>query len=560
MATIEDNSFDGDGEAASAIDVDEFPDDIDAPVKPLGLRDFEDVVEATRTTYSPAVTESETVIADGFNIALTVRNGCLEISDGVHPYRRTRTISRTEAGPLAKVRRILVLGAGMVTTEAMAWCHRRNLPLVVARTGTIPTMVGGPALFDHAGLRRAQALAPYLPGAESASLAVTIAHWLTDLRLADQARIAESMLDDRDASEVITAWRRVVVGATDPADILLAEAKAADRYWASWHVIQLRFANRDQARVPPHWRGFGGRRSDLSANAWTNRHATDPINALLNLGAKVAETEATWGLLALGLDPAMGLGHALRGGRPSAALDLMEPARGTLEQIVLGLISERTFRKVDFTEDPKGLVRVNAPLSHELVRALAPVVRDRLAPLAEHMAEMLAAAQPEMVTVPTVLTGSNRGRPKTGRTIRFRPTCHSCGRILPEGRRTYCDECLPEARRDRGLSHVGVASRRRSRVARTYTSKKSERQAEEGRRRTAKEAAWEAKHRGMRRPDPAEFAPIAVGLQRFTASEIARHLGVSVSIASKYRRGLAVPHVRHWAALAELADVPLPGP
>jgi len=58
--------------------------------------------------------------------------------------------------------------------------------------------------------------------------------------------------------------------------------------------------------------------------------------------------------------------------------------------------------------------------------------------------------------------------------------------------------------------------------------------------------------------DPAEFAPIALGLQRFTASEIARHLGVSVSIASKYRRGLAVPHVRHWAALAELAGVTLP--
>ena len=40
--------------------------------------------------------------------------------------------------------------------------------------------------------------------------------------------------------------------------------------------------------------------------------------------------------------------------------------------------------------------------------------------------------------------------------------------------------------------------------------------------------------------------------------QIARHLGVWVSIASKYRRGLAVPHVRHRAALAELAGVELP--
>jgi hypothetical protein len=246
-----------------------------------------------------------------------------------------------------------------------------------------------------------------------------------------------------------------VVGATDPRDLLLAEAKAADRYWATWHVVELRFANRDQARVAPHWRRFAGRRSALSVKTWTNRHATDPTNALLNLGAKVAETEASWALLALGLDPAMGLSHALRVGRPSAALDLMEPARGTVEETVLQLISERTFRKVDFTEDPKGLVRVNPPLSHELVWALAPVLRDLLAPLAERVAQMLSAAQPDKIIVPSALTGSNRGRPKRTRTIRFRPTCHSCGRVLPDGRRTYCDDGLPEARRDRGCPMSG---------------------------------------------------------------------------------------------------------
>ena len=134
---------------------------------------------------------------------------------------------------------------------------------------------------------------------------------------------------------------------------------------------------------------------------------------------------------------------------------------------------------------------------------------------------MLAEAQPERLIVPTILTGSNRGRPKTARRIRFRPTCHSCGRILPAGRRTYCDDCLPEARRDRGLSHVRVSTRRPSRAKRTYTSKKAERQAEAGRRRMADEAEWEPQHSGLRGPDPGEFAPIALGLQRFTASEIA---------------------------------------
>jgi hypothetical protein len=60
----------------------------------------------------------------------------------------------------------------------------------------------------------------------------------------------------------------------------------------------------------------------------------------------------------------------------------------------------------------------------------------------------------------------------------------------------------------------------------------------------AEEAAWEAQHRGVRRPDPSQFAGIAAGLHRFTATQIARHVGVSVSIASKWRRSLAAPHPR----------------
>jgi hypothetical protein len=73
---------------------------------------------------------------------------------------------------------------------------------------------------------------------------------------------------------------------------------------------------------------------------------------------------------------------------------------------VLELIRTRTFRKAEFPGDPVGQVRVAAPLSHELVSAVAPVVRDLLAPLAERMARMLAAVTPEKVTltVPTVLT------------------------------------------------------------------------------------------------------------------------------------------------------------
>jgi hypothetical protein len=63
----------------------------------------------------------------------------------------------------------------------------------------------------------------------------------------------------------------------------------------------------------------------------------------------------------------------------------MEAGRAAVEETVLALIDQRSFRKADFAETQTGDVRVRPPLSHELVITLAPILRDRLAPAAERM-------------------------------------------------------------------------------------------------------------------------------------------------------------------------------
>ena len=47
-------------------------------------------------------------------------------------------------------------------------------------------------------------------------------------------------------------------------------------------------------------------------------------------------------------------------------------------------------------------------------------------------------------------------------------------------------------------------------------------------------------------------------LAGFTLPAIPKATGVSTSAAAKWRAGRATPHVRHWAALAELVGVGLP--
>lgn len=152
------------------------------------MRREEEEGDSDHSTYTTAEGATGAVwIADGRNVAVRVRAGRLEVIDGVTPQRRTRSLGRADAGSLAG--RVVVLGAGYVTTEAMTWCHLVGLPLLVARTGPTPTMLGGPVLYDHGGMRRAQALTSADPAAFQRILG-----WLLDRRICDEAGNAERLL------------------------------------------------------------------------------------------------------------------------------------------------------------------------------------------------------------------------------------------------------------------------------------------------------------------------------------------------------------------------------
>jgi hypothetical protein len=388
-------------------------------------------------------------------------------------------------------------------------------------------------------------------------VAVTVSRWLIDQRLQDQARIADNLLGREDQAEAIQALRRALTAAHTTEVLLVIEGRGADRFWSSWESVELRFATTDRARVPDHWRRFTGRRSPISANAWTNRHAATPCTALINYGMRLAEVEATIACLSLGLDPSMGLTHAVRQGRPAASLDLMEAVRGVVEETILTLIRDRTLRKAWFFETPEGEVRLRPPLSHELAEVLLPILRESVAGPAERMASMIAEAADGEVKVPTALSSERLGKVRRPRRPKFAHACHGCGVAMPEHQRhrAWCDLCLPTARTDRGLSSVGRARRRKRPPRSDYERKPDYRRAESVAAVRAAEQEWEREHRGMARPLPSEFAPIREGLRGCPLQRIMEAIDVSRTAASKIRSGQLVPHVRHWETLAKLSSV-----
>ncbi|HLM21748.1 MAG TPA: CRISPR-associated endonuclease Cas1 [Propionibacteriaceae bacterium] len=479
----------------------------------------------------------ETVILDGVGVSLRVNRGQLICADGEGQERRERRISRNQAAA-GQIRRLLILGDGMITTEAMAWCHNLGIGLVVCDRAAAPLLAGGPALYRHGSLTKAQALATVN------GTAMRVVHTLLDRRLADQARITRTHLDRPDCADAIDVFRTELRNTGNAEQAMVVEMQAADQYWSAWnHAVHLNFAAQDRRRVPHYWLTFGGRTTPL-VEAGTNRHAATPTNAMINFGMRLAEIETTLACHALGLDPYIGLAHANHPHRPAFVLDLMEAVRGVVEETVWQLTMSRTFRKADFAEGPTGEVRILPPFSHAFAAGLLPSLRAAVAPVAEDVAKTLLDATHHTGTVPTALTRRNSKssvlaggglarskRPRSTATQLW--TCPQCGAAVNNSKHVRCQGCInADARQTteiRGRRGNAIAARKRA-----YR-------------------AWE-KAGGLGDLDPNTWNRIAAGLKTVKLSDIMQVTGVSKSFASTIRSGKYRPHVSHWPALAVLAE------
>ena len=302
--------------------------------------------------------------------------------------------------------------------------------------------------------------------------------------------------------------------------------------------------------------------------AATNRHAADPLNAILNYGYKLAEAEACTALLAVGLDPGLGWGHADRPGRPAAALDLMEASRGVVEEVAWRLVVERTFHKADFREDHAGQVWLRPPFSHHLADQLMPALADRLAPVVEELAHrvvnapLLANDLPERtlpaahrIDVPTPLTNGKRklarrsasvsgGRsrltdaqnPRQGRLPVW--SCPGCGEPVMNARHVLCHACQEKA------GHTAAVRKSRGKAIAARKRELKERLAAFG-----------------TDIDPIFYREnIWPMLGEVKLAELVEATGYSKGYCSNIRSGKWTPNVSTWPGLAALVGVQYPVP
>ncbi len=80
----------------------------------------------------------------------------------------------------------------------------------------------------------------------------------------------------------------------------------------------------------------------------TRRPPLDPFNAALSFSFAMLLSVIKGVIEAQGLDPYVGVIHSMRHGRPSLALDLMEPYRPIFASMVLGMFNRGEFKDSDF--------------------------------------------------------------------------------------------------------------------------------------------------------------------------------------------------------------------
>lgn len=142
------------------------------------------------------------------------------------------------------------------------------------------------------------------------------------------------------AADFLDMNRRNALNAADVDSVRGIEGIAANKYFSVFHHLIIQNKN------------------DFPFTERNRRPPKDSVNALLSFAYTLLANDMQTALETVGLDPFMGFLHAIRPGRASLALDMIEEMRAYLgDRFVLSLINRRQLSSKDFLyQGEKGVV------------------------------------------------------------------------------------------------------------------------------------------------------------------------------------------------------------
>lgn len=232
--------------------------------------------------------------------------------------------------PYHKLETVLLFGNVQVTTQALAELLEKGVSLSrFSREGHFRGSLAPPR-GHHVELRLAQ-----FDRYRDAVRATDLARAVVKAKIANGLAVLAHYREKNQVSAEFDARRSTMESALEGcaaaggvAELDGHEGAAARAYFACLMEFN---------RSPMKWPG-------------RQKHpATDPLNALLSLGYTLLMHELTGLLEGAGIDPYLGYLHQPDRGRPSLALDLMEPFRHpAVDRLVLNLVNREMIQERDF--------------------------------------------------------------------------------------------------------------------------------------------------------------------------------------------------------------------
>jgi CRISPR-associated endonuclease Cas1 len=478
----------------------------------------------------------------GYGINVHVDRGHLTIRDGIGTQQRFARFPRVGHG----LKRLVVIGSdGLISFSALRWLASQNAAFVMLERDSSVLATTGPVRPSDARLRRAQALA------ESRGTGLQLAVRLIGEKLTGQERLAREKLQNPSVAENIARLRHQLNSVARLESVLTIEASAALAYWSAWSNLPVQYPRTDLVRVPDHWQVFGARVSPLTGSP---RLAVNPPNAVLNYLYAILESETSLAAAELGLDPCLGVLHKDTPNRNSLACDLMESVRPLVDSYLFDWMSRGSLRREWFFEQANGNCRLMGSFAAQLSETAA-MWRKAVSPYAEEAAKIFwqgRAKRSKFSFLPTRLTQARRTRAKAGNFVgnipaipKTKPRCTVCGAAVTTGS-LYCANCVPIVNRENLLEQAKLGRiATHSAVAEVRRSATQARQAQALRQ-------WNPSDLPRWLDEDAYRRDILPLLSKFTVKAIRSKIGVSHPYATLIRRGMSIPHPRHWLPLANL--------
>lgn len=308
------------------------------------------------------------LVLTGHGISINIDSGALFVRDGLTHFPQERDEYRYFPGKHNTPSRIIMLGRnGSISIDAMCWLSAQNIPLVILdyQGNELSCMCSSNGISDYE-VRVAQLLAT------RPEHAIELARQFIRAKLAGQLGNLELWPDSqqrRYAEHKLLSHQESIETAKAIGDLLTLEATAALSYFKLWQELPLSWSSKSESRIPTDWFGVEQRQSRVSGE---NRNASHPVNAILNYGYAVLESQVRIASAMLGLDTSVSYLHAMKHGRPSLIFDLIEPLRPKLDRRLIEFIRSNTFTKDDFTISMQGICQLNRQLARRIVSASLP--------------------------------------------------------------------------------------------------------------------------------------------------------------------------------------------